>query len=289
MTGDIERLTRRHERERRARLQAEEIAEKAIADLVESNAELDQRVQQRTAQLRDALDRLATADRLRSTLVRGLAHEMRTPLHAIGGLVEVVADRTDDPDLAAAAKVAGEAAARLNLALRALIEFAALSAGDRAVTAAPIRLGSYADRVLERWRLPAARAGMLLVSELRPDPSVVVEADEARLDQIVDGLIDNAIRFGATPIQLTLARVDGGAPELVIRVEDSGPGVEEAVRRTLFDAFVRGDDDSPGFGIGLTLGRAVAELLRGSLELVEPTDGPGATFVARVPLRPDVS
>ena len=285
MTDDDQSYRRRYERERSARLQAEAIAERAIADLTASNEALDRRVRERTAELEVALERLETTDLLKSTFVRGLAHEMSSPLHAIHGLVELVDERTDDLEIQASAKLAAQAATRLNHALRTLLEFAALTAGDVETTRADVRLGAYADRVVDRWRLPAARSGLLLVSEVKPDPSVLVDVDEARLDQIVDALIDNAIRFGRTPVSLRFEHVAGPEPRLDIEVSDSGPGIPEEMQDRIFEAFERGRDATEGFGVGLTLARAIAELLDGRLDL--DSDSSGSTFLVQIPLSPD--
>lgn len=281
--ADAGTYRRRYERENSARLQAEQIAEAAIADLVAANSALDERVRKRTAELQAALERVEAADVLKSTFVRGLAHEMSTPLHAIQGLVELVEERTADDDIRSSAKLAAEAATRLNLALRTLLEFAALTSGDVETTRAPVRLGTYADRAIARWRLPAARGGLLLVSEVLPDPSTIVDVDEARVDQIVDALVDNAVRFGRTPIELRFERVGGDHRRLEIEVTDAGPGIPAAMQDRIFEAFERGDDTTEGFGVGLTLAQAIAELLGGRLEL-RSTNGTGAAFLVEIPL-----
>ncbi len=281
--ADADGYRRRYERERNARRQAEQIAESAIADLVAANAALDERVSQRTAELQAALGRLEAADVLKSTFVRGLAHEMSTPLHAIQGLVELIDERSTNAEVRSSAKHAAQAATRLNHALRTLLEFAALTSGDVDTTRSSLCLGDYVDRVVERWRLPAARGGLLLVSEVRPDPSVLVDVDAARLDQIVDALVDNAIRFGRTPIGLRFERIDGHRPRLQIEVSDAGPGIPDAMRDRIFGAFERGEDSTEGFGVGLTLARAIAELLGGGIEL-RSGDSQGATFAVDIPL-----
>ena len=228
-----------------------------------------------------ASDEDGSLDVLKDTFVRGLAHEMSSPLHAIQGLLELVDERTSDPEIRSSARAAARAATRLNHSLRALLDYAALRAGDHQVTRSRVGLGGYVDRGVDRWRVPAARAGLLLVGDLSTDSSTCVDLDEVRTDQIVDALLDNAIRFGGTPINL-LVDLDEVDHVLRIEVRDRGAGVAEPQRARLFEPFERGPDDTDGFGVGLALAREVATLLGGSLELA-PTDI-GAAFVARIPI-----
>lgn len=279
--GDEDRFERRYRRERDARLQAEAIAERAIADLYAANRALDERVAARTSELEAALERARAADEVRAAFVRGLAHEMSTPLHVIAGLAELLADRSDETDVESVATEVRTAAGRLNHALRTLLEFAALSGGTIATEPEEVVLGDYLDGVMDRWRLAAARAGLLVLGQVVPDPKTTVTTDPARLDQILDALFDNAIRFASMQIEVDLTRDDA---VLRLAVTDDGPGVAEHRRDAVFAAFARGEGaNSDGFGIGLTLARAVAEALGGTLELNETTSG--SRFVATLPLR----
>lgn len=278
--SDAERLRRRYQREHDARLQAEAIAERAIADLYATNQELDARVAERTRELEMALERARSTDAVRAAFIRGLAHEMSTPLHAVSGLAELLQDGGDEPAVQRMANDLHAAASRLNLALRTLLEFAAISGGDFETAIGEFRIGEYLDTVIDRWRLRAARAGMLLVGQAMPEPQATVHADSARLDQILDALLDNAIRHGNVQVTIDLTRDDA---ILQLAVGDDGPGVPAARRDAIFAAFARGDGPaSDGVGVGLTLARAVAEALGGTLELADTAAG--ARFVARLPL-----
>lgn len=275
---------RRYERERTARLQAEAIAERAIGDLHAANRALDARVAERTQELEVVLARLRAADEAKSIVLRGLAHEMSTPLHAVRGLVELVEEQATDAALVSAARTAGAAAGRLNRALRSLLELAAISGGDVVTRREAVVLGDHLDQVLERWRLPAARRGMLLVGEAAPDPAAQVDVDPVRLDQILDALVDNAIRFGRAQVRVGLERVEEPAPVLRIEVADRGPGIAADQRAWIFEPFRSGEGSGDGFGVGLALARAVAEALGGSLELAQ--SDVGARFVAELPVTP---
>lgn len=275
---------RRYERERTARLEAESIGEAAIAALTAANQALDLRVAERTAQLEAMLIRLEAADEAKNTFLRGVAHEMATPLHAIRGFLELIADQDVADEVRRPAREAGLAAKRLHEALRTLVEFAAVTATEIHVDSEPISLGSYGDDASSRWRLRAAREGKLLLVEVAPDPETVVRIDPVRVDQIVDALLDNAIRYGGSRIVLRLsAEIDESAAMLRVAVIDDGPGVRPgSADEDVFEAFVRGTSHADsGFGVGLTLARAVSESLGGSLCL-EP-EGDGAHFEAVLP------
>ena len=282
MVDERSRWQRRYARERAARFEAEQIAERAIADLQQANAALDQRVVDRTEALEAALFRLTEADTAKSTFVHGLAHEMSTPLHAIAGLVEFIEAESNITSVKTSARQAGDAAQRLNRALRTLLEFAAISHNEMPTTEQALPMDTYADTLSARWQRPAARAGMLLIVEVGPDPKAIMNVDPARLDQIVNALLDNGVKFGSGELLLSLNQVAEPAPHLRIEVSDQGQGVPQDLRDKVFESFVRDRHATEGFGVGLTLARAVAEGLGGSLELSESTVG--AHFVALVPL-----
>lgn len=266
-------------------MQAESIAEEAIADLTAVNRALDRRVAERTEELEAALERLGAADEVKSHFLRGVAHEMSTPLHAIQGFLELVEARSDDPQLRGPVQQAARAAQRLNDALRTLVEFAAVSAGGVQTSTEVVRLGDRADAVAERWRLIAARRGVLLVVDVDPDPSRSVEIDPVRLDQIIDTLVDNAVRFAKGTVTVTIVHAaDPRGAVVNVEVADDGDGVPAELGESMFESFVRGDRSAEGFGVGLTLARLVAEALGGTIEHVPTPSGGGARFVASLPL-----
>lgn len=285
MTDRLDRWQRRYERERAARLQAEAIAEAAIADLYDANQELDQRVAERTKQLEDALRAAEAARRAESTFLHGLAHELSTPLHAILGLVELVGELTDEPEIRASALQIEKASDRLHNALRTLVEFAAASGTEVKVNPAPTTLGRLADALAQRWQRRAARKGMLFVVEVHPDPESRFVSDSDRLAQVLDPLIDNAIRYGHVGRVIVEAQLTAAAqqPELRVTVSDEGATpISDELRGQIFEPFVRGPDSVGGFGMGLALSRAVAVALGGSVNLLPSQIG--SVFEAVVPV-----
>jgi signal transduction histidine kinase len=120
---------------------------------------------------------------------------------------------------------------------------------------------------------------------VRADSPVVGEWDATQLVQVVDGLLDNAAKFGAgRPVEVTVRR-EGG--EATLSVRDHGQGIRPERVRHIFEAFERAVSSAHygGLGLGLFIARAILEAHGGRLTL-DNHPGEGATFTARLPLRP---
>jgi two-component system OmpR family sensor kinase len=110
-----------------------------------------------------------------------------------------------------------------------------------------------------------------------------VDGASDELHRLVLNLMENALRHTdpGTAVEATVERSNG---EVVLAVEDDGPGIPLELREKVFERFYRGEGDQSGSsGLGLSIVRAVAESHRGSVRLEEPLDGRGARFVVRIP------
>jgi len=140
------------------------------------------------------------------------------------------------------------------------------------------------DTVREFEALAAARRVALQVVA---DDVGMVEADDAKVRDMVAKLVSNALKFVPSGGRVQVCATQG--PELLeIAVSDTGPGVSGADRERIFEPFAHGAESTPpsqGSGLGLALARRYAELHGGSLHL-DMTADEGATFVLRVPARP---
>jgi signal transduction histidine kinase len=135
--------------------------------------------------------------------------------------------------------------------------------------------------------MPAITAGRYAFSLALPSQPVWVEGDRARLQQVVDNLLHNAIKY--TPEGGTIAvrgRADG--PEAVIEVIDTGVGIDADTLPMIFDALVQGptgiDRSQGGLGLGLALVRELTALHGGSVTAHSEGAGKGSTFTLRFPL-----
>jgi signal transduction histidine kinase len=128
-----------------------------------------------------------------------------------------------------------------------------------------------------------ARSGRTRVLLLAPAHPVTAVVDAQRLRQALDNLLDNAVRHARSEVRVEL--VQESPHELVLRVEDDGPGIDRLLLPRLFDAFAHGTDRVAGSGVGLSTVRAVAEAHGGGVS-VGVGRGEGARFTLRLPLTP---
>ncbi|HEU5108819.1 MAG TPA: ATP-binding protein, partial [Micromonosporaceae bacterium] len=215
-------------------------------------------------------------------------HTLRTPLTTIVSLTELLLSAGDD--LAdERAELLGRVCANavsLRGIVHDLLDLAGLESGHINLNPAPLDLAELVgDAVAEL--LPAAdAAGVRVVTEL-PDelPSV---GDRVRLRQAVDNLLSNAVKYspGGGGVRVRLADVDSVAE---LSVADEGLGIPMGEREKLFSRFFRGatahERGIPGTGLGLPLTRLIVELHGGTIALTDD-EGPGSTFIIRLPLVP---
>jgi two-component system, OmpR family, sensor kinase len=260
---------------------AREIAETRDPGRTLPKSRADDEVAELGRTLQDMLDglessRTETEDALarQRQFVADASHELRTPLTSILANLELLAEVLDG-EQGEAARSALRSSRRMRRLVGDLLLLARADA-NRTLPRAPTDIGQVVVDVAAE--LGPVAAGHHLTIETRP---ALVEGSRDELHRMVLNLMENAVRH--TPprsrVHAAIARRDG---EVVLTVEDDGPGVPEELRERVFERFVRGDGDSgSSSGLGLSIVRAVAESHGGTVTL-EAGD-PGARFVVRLP------
>jgi len=233
------------------------------------------------AQFNRLAEALARVEETRAELIGNVAHELRTPLAALQGYAEALADGVLPPARAASA-IAREVRAMARL-VEDLAQVSRVEAGAVALRLRPVPPRELVARALSRFREAFAEKGVALVAPAFPELPPVL-ADPERVDQVFANLLKNALAH--TPkggrVTLTLAK----APEGVrFCIADTGPGVPPEYAERIFERFFRGDParrrGSGGSGVGLTVARGLVEAMGGRLWLEHP--GPGAVFCFSLP------
>jgi two-component system, OmpR family, sensor kinase len=208
--------------------------------------------------------------------VADASHELRTPLTSVLANLELLADSLHG-DQGEAARAALRSSQRMRRLVADLLLLARTDVG-RVVQRTPCDL---AQIVVEAaGELGPVSADHDIVLDANP---AIVEAARDELHRLTINLLENALRHTppGTSIRVWTGTADG---QVMLVVEDDGPGVPAELAPTIFERFVRGAGDRGGsFGLGLAIVRAVAESHGGSVALESTNEGSGARFVVRLP------
>ncbi len=236
--------------------------------------------------LNDLAAALATSEGRQREFLLSVSHELRTPLTTIKGYAEALADGVVGPDGAqrAGQTMLGEAA-HLDRLVADLLGLARLEAAEFPLEIMPVDLTALVRTAAEAWGGRCAAVGVLLRTELPPGP-VTAQTDPGRVRQIVDGLLENALRIvpPGAPVVLAAAALPGYA---LLEVRDGGPGFTD---EDLAVAFERGALSERyrgvrkvGSGLGLAIASGLTRRMGGVIEAGHAPEG-GARFTVRLPL-----
>jgi signal transduction histidine kinase len=223
--------------------------------------------------MQEELRRQETA---RRSFVATASHELRTPLTMLQGTMELLdEDLRDGADLEdAQEQVAGarRELRRLSVLAGELLDLSRLDAAVQ-LRSEPVELGEITRAVAAEFELAAAERSVEL-DVLPAEEPCWARGDPAACARVVRILLDNALRYGpeGQPIEIVTAR-DGG--RVVVEVSDRGPGVPPDERERIFERFHRGRSAGAqsGFGLGLAIGRELAERMNGTLVLADSRFG----------------
>ena len=208
-------------------------------------------------------------DQLKDLFLATTSHELRTPINGMVGLADALLDGYAGPLAARAEKnlrIIVESGRRLAGLVNDILDYTRLRHAELVMEKRKTSLTKVVDAVLDLQRPEALRKGLSLTHDV--EGSIVVFADDGRLQQILHNLVGNAIKFTADGSVSVHARVEG--LRTVVEVSDTGPGVPEAARLGIFDPFDQGNADSKvarrGAGLGLAIARQLAEAHGGRME-----------------------
>ena len=238
------------------------------------NAQLFARVEAQNRQLIEL-------DAAKDDFLRGVSHNLQTPLTSIRAYAEQLDAAAPDRRLG----IIAEQSERLSRMVRQLLTVTRLESGALKPRSEVLSVGT---RVRKAWEA-------LGVDDVDFDLDDRAEgwlavADPDQLDQVLWALLDNAVKYGrGTPVRAAIA-VDEPVRRVLLTISDRGPGIAEEDRARLFTRFERGGDAAPdgGSGLGLYVSRELCRAMGGELALAPSSDGDGAAFTVSLPGEPAV-
>ncbi|AWI53841.1 hypothetical protein DEH84_10690 [Aquabacterium olei] len=242
------------------------------------NEQLEQRVQERTAELLTAKNEAERADRSKSEFLSRMSHELRTPLNAIIGFGQLLDLTVHDSGQRRQVGHIISAGHHLLTLINEILDLSRVEAGQMNVSLERVRVDELVAECIELMR-PLAEGHDVKVKVEAIAASAEVRADRTRLRQVLLNLLSNGVKYNRRGGQLTLSLLQRPAV-IELRVQDTGAGLTPSQQERLFKPFERLDADArqiDGTGIGLALSRRLMHLMGGEIG-VDSQPGRGSTF-----------
>ena len=256
-------------------------------EIMQHQAELELKVEQRTQALAIAKDEAQQANRAKSTFLANMSHELRTPLNAIIGYGEMLLEEAEakqrKQDVTDLDKILQSADYLLGL-INDILDISKIESGKFELNKTHFELSRLIENVETAVR-PVVQKNKNQFVVKKPDHSIELFADEIRLRQALINLISNAAKFtenGKIHFEIEIPESN----VILFIVEDDGIGMDEYQKEKLFQPFSQGDTSISqkygGTGLGLVISRKLCNLMGGDIQ-VESQLGQGSRFLIKLP------
>jgi signal transduction histidine kinase len=268
---------------------AQQLSQTLLA-LQRSNTDLEQRVGQRTAELRQAMEVAENASRAKSTFLANISHELRTPMTAILGFAQLLCQESNlNPEQQQYATTIDRSSKQLLNLIDGILDISKIETGRMEVSEQDFDLFRLLEDAIALLCVKAESKGLALSIERDRHVPQFVRTDDVKLRQILLNLLGNALKFTEKGHVILRVHAECLSETVVLNfeVEDSGPGIARTELDCLFQVFSQtetGRRSHQGTGLGLALCRTFVELMGGTIG-VRTQLGVGSTFFFHVPAK----
>ncbi|WP_281515965.1 TMAO reductase system sensor histidine kinase/response regulator TorS, partial [Vibrio parahaemolyticus] len=274
---------------------------KAKRELEEHKEHLEELIEQRTSQLRQANLRLneevvnhaqarneaEQASRAKSAFLATMSHEIRTPMNGVLGTARLLMDSGLNPIQKRYAEIINRSGKTLLAILNDVLDYSKIEAGHLEIRRLGFDLHQMVEDTFQLMNSRAQEKQLLFSYHIESDVSRYWKGDVTRISQVLNNLVGNAIKFtedGEIDIYVSLNPEDES--QVLFEVSDTGIGISKKDQETLFDAFTQAEgglNQIGGTGLGLAISKRIVEAMGGVLE-VDSEEGEGSRFWFSIPL-----
>jgi signal transduction histidine kinase len=256
----------------------------AEESLKKTNAELEDRVTKRTAELAASKEAAEAASRAKSEFMANVSHELRTPMNGVLGMIDLALEGELSEELTEYLETARFSATEMMNIISDVLDFSELDSKRLNLRSVTFRVADCVGAALETLQEAARQKGLQIASETEPGVPQTLIGDPLRIRQILANLVGNAIKFterGGVSVRTAAESATEDQVELHFSVSDTGIGIPPEKQKDIFEWFTQVDMSSTrkhgGLGLGLTIGSQLVKEMGGRI-WVESTPGRGSTF-----------